>query len=126
MEGVDPKLLRSEMLNLRQSKMHRNLRFHLNMGNLIGMLRLGPTSTRYGYGDHSMSPVGSGAKPKPDSILVNFRTKMTLIYMVQFNLPYTMLKNFTKFSIEGGMLTMTFWPIQKQILLILLQQTLGA
>ena len=83
--------------------------------------------TRWGHGEHCMPPVRPGAKPQPKSILVNFRTIMKLYgHGAIQSVIWYMLTNFTKFSIDSGMLAITVWPIQKQILLICLQQTLGA
>ena len=75
----------------------------LNIGSLPKKLKLGltPALQQMGYGEHCESPVGYGAKPQPKSVLVNFRTKNEAL--VQFLICHSyMLKNFTKFSIEGG------------------------
>ena len=51
----------------------------LNFGSLAGKLRLGQIPPLHkGYSWHCIPPVGPGAKPQPESILVNFRTKMKL------------------------------------------------
>ena len=59
-------------------------------------------SNRYRVLEQRKPSVGLGLiNPQAKSILVNFRTEIKLWY--NFSLPY-MLTNFTKFSIESGML----------------------